>query len=200
MGAIEAPTSRLNELVEKFNSSQHKVTNLELCVQKLEKKIDDLENRSRRNNLIVYGIREMDNETEDNLMNSVVNEVLSDRLAVNVKSIERIHRLGKWSSNRIRPVILKFGDFMEKKEVLRNARKLKGTAIFINEDFSLLVRNVRKKLWDSAKDNRDKGERATLLYDKLKIGDVMYAWDEEKDERVQLPPRAANEQHNYARK
>ena len=55
-------------------------------------------------------------------------------------------------------------------------------------------------MWDSAKDNRDKGERATLLYDKLKIGDVMYIWDEEKDERVQLLPRAPYEQQNYARK
>lgn len=88
-----------------------------------------------------------------------------ERLEVGVKSMERIHRLGGRTTDQIRPIIMKLGNFTEKKEVLKNARKLKGSNIFINEDFCLHVRTVRKKLWDSAKTTRDGGEKTTLIFD-----------------------------------
>lgn len=43
------------------------VEQLQKTVAGLTKKIDDLENRSRRNNLIAYGLKEEDRETNDNL-------------------------------------------------------------------------------------------------------------------------------------
>lgn len=40
--------------------------------------------------------------------------------------------------------------------ILKNGKKLKGKDYSIGEDFSKNVRELRKKLWDSAKPNRDK--------------------------------------------
>lgn len=48
-----------------------------------------------RNNLKVFGIPETENETSEELEKKVVVEVLKKKLSVNVKTIERMHRVGK---------------------------------------------------------------------------------------------------------
>lgn len=63
-----------------------------------------------------------------------------------------------------RPV-LRF--YNEKMTVLRNCKKLKNSSISIWEDFSASVRDIRRKLWQSSKAERDAGDRVTLLFDKL---------------------------------
>lgn len=55
-------------------------------------KIDDLENRSRQNNLMVYGINELDNETESMIRESVINDIFHAKMGIAVSSVERIHR------------------------------------------------------------------------------------------------------------
>nr|XP_037287721.1 uncharacterized protein LOC119180694 [Rhipicephalus microplus] len=98
----------------------------------------------------------------------------------------RMHRIGRKTQNRERPVILKLYNFSEKMLVLRNCGKLKGTAISISEDFSARVQDLRKKLWQSAKEDRDNGAKVTLVFDKLKIDDDLYKWNEAKNARVSL--------------
>lgn len=44
-------------------------------------------------------------------------------------------------------VIIRFFDFTEKAELLRNASKLKGTQTYISEDFSPRLRKIGKLLW-----------------------------------------------------
>ncbi|KAH6925937.1 hypothetical protein HPB50_012303 [Hyalomma asiaticum] len=56
-------------------------------------KNDDLENRSRRNNLVIHGLLEPPQETPDTQLASVTG-LLSDKLGVHCDVIERCHRLG----------------------------------------------------------------------------------------------------------
>lgn len=72
----------------------------------------------------------------------------------------------------------------DKSAILRNGYKLKNTNISIGEDFSRRVRDVRRKLWASAKPNRDKHEKVSLSFDKMYIDKVAYVWDDEKNDRV----------------
>uniref|UniRef100_A0A147BIZ2 Myosin light chain kinase n=1 Tax=Ixodes ricinus TaxID=34613 RepID=A0A147BIZ2_IXORI len=184
--AIEASTSKIKDLSRELNDTQGKLVHLEATVVKLESKIDDLENRSRRNNLVIYGVEESNAETEQHLMEKVVEGFFKSKMSVEVKSLERIHRLGRVARGKPRPIILRFGNYNERQNVLRNAKKLKGTRIFINEDFSKNVRMIRKKLWESAKENRERGEKVYLSYDKLKINGVTYAWELDTNQRVEL--------------
>ena len=46
----------------------------------------------------------------------------------------------------------------------RNANKLKGTNIFINEDFSSETLAYRKNLWQNVKHHRNQGKKAYLNY------------------------------------
>lgn len=155
-------------------------------IHQLEKQVDQLENHSRRSNLIVYGLPERDNETSDTLEHVVNKEVIQDLLELEPIRIERIHRIGRPAPNKIRPVIFKLQDAHDKISILKQGSKLKGSDFSIGEDFSRRVRDVRRKLWASSKPNRDKKEKVSLVFDKLFINSNVYTWDTEKDERLLL--------------
>lgn len=80
----------------------------------MENKVADLEDRSRRNNIIVFGIQEKDKETADALSKAVVDYVFKKMLDVQLNSVERIPRLGRKQANKQRPVIIKLFDNREK--------------------------------------------------------------------------------------
>lgn len=157
-------------------------------VAQLNKKVDDLENRSRRNNIVIFGLNETVDENNADLEQRVTKEILDGMLGVQVKSIERVHRIGKKHNEKQRPVILRFYDFTEKMTVLRNCSKLKGkkSSISISEDFSKPVRILRSKLWQFAKTNREKGDKVTLVFDKLKVNDDLFVWNSAENKRVLL--------------
>lgn len=112
----------------------------------------------------------------EQLLPSVVN-LISTKLDIECDNIERCHRLGTRRSDSPRPVIIKLLDFRTKSEILSKASKLKGTDIFINEDFSVRVRQIRKELWQHSADLRKVAKKVRLQYDQLVIDSVRYVWD-----------------------
>ena len=54
--------------------------------------------------------------------------------------------------------------FKEKRLVMNNANKLKGTNIFIDEDYSFETMKYRKNFWDEVKYLRSQGHIAYLSY------------------------------------
>lgn len=74
-------------------------------IGKLAKRTVYIEDRSRRNNLIIRGIAEEDKETDKDLMRKVNSDIFEQILKVKMNSIERIHRLGKKINGRNRLVI-----------------------------------------------------------------------------------------------
>lgn len=82
--------------------------------------------------------------------------------------IERAHRLGKINEDKSpRTIIIKLLDFQNKNKILSLSRKLKGTGIFINEDFANETMEIRKKLWEDVKRFRKEGKFAIIKYDKI---------------------------------
>lgn len=101
----------------------------------MELKIDDLENRSRRSNLLVYGVPEEADENPETLEQTISEQILKNILKIKPVPIERIHRIGKQDAQKTRPVILKLLDFQDKVTIFRNCPKLSRTAFSIAEDF-----------------------------------------------------------------
>lgn len=91
-----------------------KVSSFEKTVQGLEKKFASFEDRSRRNNLLVFGIPERWEETQDSLESIVVGDLFKNKLGIEMNSVERLHRIGRTQPNQPRPVIIKFIDDREK--------------------------------------------------------------------------------------
>lgn len=85
--------------------------------------------------------------------------------------IERAHCIGRPTADgagkRPRSLIVKLFIHKDKQEILSKASTLKGTNIYMNEDFSDSVRQKRKELMPQMKAARARGERAYLKYDRL---------------------------------
>lgn len=177
----------VRELTVKMNSFESlggDVISVHDALKQCQEKIVELEDRSRRSNLIVFAIPEAPGETEEQLRHKVIQEVFKDKLRIDCKSVGRIHRLGKSSQNR--PVILYFQDCLEKQAVLRNKIKLKGTDIFVDNDYSSETLRKRKLLWESAKAARDGGKKVFLVSDKLCVDKRYYVWDDGTKSRTPL--------------
>ncbi|KAH8030573.1 hypothetical protein HPB51_009634 [Rhipicephalus microplus] len=180
--------------LEYLSVCQTKVADVELHVSTMKsaitskaEKVDDLENRSRRNNIIIHGVSEPQDETLPSLTSRITDDFFKGKLDLNVTGIERCHRLGSKRPNKTRPVIVKLIDYREKLEILRNCVKPKDSGLYVTEDFSQKVRQARKNLWDSKVVNRERNERVKLLFDKVSVNGKLFVWDEAKNDMVALP-------------
>ncbi|XP_075534678.1 uncharacterized protein LOC142569037 [Dermacentor variabilis] len=153
------------------------VRSLSQAVSELIKKNDDLENRSRRNNIILHGLGEHNAENTDMLLSNV-HQFFTEKLQIECPPIERCHRIGTKREGRSRPVILRVLDFRNKVEIMKIVSKLKGTKFYITEDYSANVRTIHKKLWAATSSFRDHGSVVRLRYDRVFINGVRYRWND----------------------
>ncbi|XP_064470754.1 uncharacterized protein LOC135385393 [Ornithodoros turicata] len=191
---IETKVTVIDNIQSSIVSHEEVIAELKSQIADMTHKLDDLENRSRRNNLIIRGLPEAPGPFEDT--RQLLHDTVFKSLGVTVSTIERAHRIGAKKPEHNRPVILRLYDYNEKVSILKNSRKLKGTSITVSEDFSFAVRQVRKKLWDSAGDSRLKGEKVRLVYDKLRINNCVYKWDERSQSRVYFTADTVNPVQN----
>ncbi|CAN7977834.1 unnamed protein product, partial [Ixodes persulcatus] len=135
----------------------------------------ELEDRSRRDNLLFYGLTDSPseswNQTEEKLM-TVVSDTLN--LPIPTDSIERAHRLGAFADNKCRPVIVKFLSFKMKQQILFSSAKLKSSGITVSEDYSISTRQARRKLVEFAKTQNSVFK---LRYNKLYINSKCYGYN-----------------------
>lgn len=83
----------------------------------LRAKSVDTEARSRKLNLVFFGVADAEEETWAQLQEHVV-KLCRDKLNIDVQesSIDRAHRLGKFRPDRCRPIITKFCFFKKKRQ------------------------------------------------------------------------------------
>ena len=97
-------------------------------------RVRSLEDCSRSSNIIIDGIPETNDESNERLQVDI-SKILSEKMKVTPK-ISTCHRIGNKTPSRNRPIIVKLSSQDDRNKCLRNAPKLKGTNIFINEDVS----------------------------------------------------------------
>lgn len=129
-------------------------------LKKMERDIRDLEQYSHRNNLIIYGIPEDKGENIYYVMRRLAHALQFINWSENL--IDAVHRMGKTTDSKPRPIIIKFVSRLDK-EVFLNKRKvrrnLKATdlgfssenLIYINESLTPANRELLKKTRETAK-------------------------------------------------
>ncbi|KAM7293313.1 uncharacterized protein ISCGN_026443 [Ixodes scapularis] len=184
MTSLESKLNRLDQLHTAIKECKTECENQRREFGALMARVDDLENRSRRCNLIFYGVPDAEARESNAVSEKRISEICESRLGLAAVVMERAHRLGKFQNGKNRALIAKFTSFKEKKLILRNARKLKGTPFSISEDFSQVVRSTRKRLWDFAKSRRKDGDKVNLRYDTLLLNGTKYVYDDETNQVV----------------
>ena len=147
----------------------------------VEAKISHLEDYSRRENLLFFGIADEKDETAE-ACESKVMEIVRDKLGIH-KEIEfqRVHRLGRHRRAtrgvNARPIIVRFLRAKDRDLVLRNAFKLKDQGVSLSEDFCQQTRDKRKMLLPHLKNAKKSGKKAFLRGDSLIIEGSSYSVD-----------------------
>lgn len=177
VGELREEVSDLRRVNDELKTEN---VDLKARVENVERKTDDLECRSRRNNLIIYGLPRQDDESWQDCEDSV-REMIVDKLElVDDFQFDRVHRLnGKPDS----PVVARCTFYKDKDKILKAKRKLQGSHVFIGEDFSQRIREIRKKLSPHLKTAKSEGKRATMIFDHLLINGKKFFLD--KDENIQ---------------
>ncbi|XP_065684972.1 uncharacterized protein LOC136074507 isoform X1 [Hydra vulgaris] len=152
-------------IMEKINKIMKRY---EKEINNLNKKTLDLENRSRRNNLRLDGIFEKPNENWNECENAV-KEMFKKQLKIsNEIIIERAHRIGQPKEDKKpRTIVLKLLNFQDKTKILNATKNLRGTGIYVNEDFAKETMESRRMLWEEVKKLRLEGKYAVIKYDKI---------------------------------
>jgi hypothetical protein len=179
--ALQQVKVAVTKVTDTVVSNSERIEGLEAKITFLESKLDDLENRDRRNNVIIFGL-EQRHAREDWVRDCepLVVQWARDFLKVDLpwNSIERCHRLR--SHRQPNPMIVKFTNWKWKNFILGQAMKyLPGTKYYVSEDFSKSVRDKRRALVPHLRELREKGEQAKLSFDALVVNGVPYILDEE---------------------
>ena len=163
----------------------------------LKTKCEQQENYSRRDNLIIRGLTESENESEDVCVASV-KKLLSDVLKIdNVAKIKfvRCHRLGNKFQKRgkaSRPVIVRFQQYEDRRLVWGKRFSLAGSSYSLCENFASAVEYRRNKLYPILSKARQSGKyekNAYLNADTLRINKTNYTVDDLDDLPYELQPR-----------
>jgi ribA/ribD-fused uncharacterized protein len=190
----------INMLIADNAITKSKLKDLEVKVKKHDKVLDSfqkqtaelkyykekcirVESFTRKNNLIISGIqgRPMQVGQQGNKENciSLVQDFLVTKLKLSDAreriKIERAHRLGKGTGSR--DMIVKFSFYQERMEVWNKRRLLKGTNMWLREDFPVEIANDRRILQPILRRAMDKGMDAYMMENKLIIAGDLYTVD-----------------------
>ncbi|CAN8028825.1 unnamed protein product, partial [Ixodes persulcatus] len=171
---LEAELTRC-KATQNTPASEGELTVISSKLHDVAYRCDDAENRLRRSNLLFYGIIDDANESWASSEGKVIDFCSRHfEISIHPDSIERAHRIGKFNTEKKRPIIVKFSRFKEKDRILSSGFKLKGTPFSVGEDFSISVRHARRKLIEFAK---NKNVSFRLSFDKLKIDNTIYMYN-----------------------
>lgn len=121
------------KLREDLNSAKSEISIIKKQLDEANRKIELLEQHSRKDNLRIYGLNENRSECTDEEVVKMCREKLKVELLPS--DICVAHRL-KAKEDGIRPIIVRFTNRKAKKKVFANKSKLRGSKIIIREDLT----------------------------------------------------------------
>ncbi|CAG4936387.1 unnamed protein product [Colias eurytheme] len=148
-------------------------------VKRLEEKVTYLEEKNRKNNLLLHGIKETENNHQE-LFNLIKETLKHLDITIDLYELNNYYRLGKkQGDNKIRPILISFTSFQKKLIILKNKMKMPEQT-YITEDFSKEQLEKRKNLQEKLKQEKQNGKNAFIRNNKIIIKE---APDTEKRKR-----------------
>lgn len=160
-------SAKIDEKIEPLLEGNKK---LKQEVEKLNTKIYNMEKEARKNNVIVHGVLETENNNME-LLNLVLDTLNIMSTKSNIEKwdkweISRVTRIGKKNERNSRPILITVTLHWRKIEILRSNKSLPGSA-YATDDFPKEVLIKRKELKSEMEEQRKKGTNVVIRYDKL---------------------------------
>ena len=98
-----------------------------------EKDVEERARKDRRNNMVIFGIKEceeMSGKEKQEVDLKEVQKILKDCCEVELKqdNVAKVIRMGKYTEGKKRPIIIMIGTEEKKKEIFKNLHKLRRSA------------------------------------------------------------------------
>lgn len=169
-----------------------RMTTVEQKVDNIFVKLDDLENRSRRNNLLFFGVDDKENESweesEEKVRNLIQNDLGFSEEETGKIEFQRAHRIGHIVGKR--PIVAMFQSYKDRSKIFFKARdvfKTDGSARYVKQDFSERVKDIRQKLSPFYMKALNEKCRAKVAVDKLIVNGIPYRYDYAANNIVRIP-------------
>jgi hypothetical protein len=163
---------------ENLEKEREHLDNIHNKIWEVQDKTRDLEDRSRRDNLVFRNIPEAEGkerETGDDCERKLKTELNRCYPNINDIKFERVHRLGRKKNDAVHPrlIIAKFSSHKDRQFVINNSKNLAKrdniNNITVNEDFSEDTVAVRRQLWTAAKAAQNDYQDATYIITHVKL-------------------------------
>ena len=142
---IEDKNEEIKTIINKKDDEIKKVrTEIKTEVDKRTETVNELEQYGRRNNIRISGLRNDKPYTTSQETAWQVVSFLNEKMGLDlsVQQIDIAHRLGPFSRERNRNVIVKFISRQVKYNILAHCNALRNTGVYINEDLTRLNQKV----------------------------------------------------------
>ena len=177
--------NKIESLENRLKLTEGLLTQAQTKIKMQDEKILDLQSRSMRDNIVIRGIGEDENESWDTTRNKVVDFMKTELKIHNADKsmIDRAHRIGMKTPEATKPrsIVAKFTSSDAKSAVYKNVKNLAGKNNFsIQEQLPAEIQERRNRLWPMFKEAKtkykdDKKTKVSWSYDKLKIGNKLHS-------------------------
>ncbi|CAG9768347.1 unnamed protein product [Ceutorhynchus assimilis] len=153
-----------------FDHLKSKLADSEKLIKELKRDNEDLEGKllkfnsnTKKNNLIIFGLEETDEEDPYQVVLNLFSSILN--INTTKEEISAVYRFGK--ASRTRPILVKFISYHKKSTILQNAKLLKGSEIAISLDLTKEERENQKILYRHLKEAKNQGLEAKIKKNEL---------------------------------
>ena len=182
---IEGLRDKLKEvdsLGNKSSDTSSKVADIENSIDEINEKLWELD-KSWRNNLVFYGVRSEAIDEHPSVTETKVREVIRLRMHITRDvPMSRVRRTPNGPEVRgCKPITVCFEKYSDKDEILRKAKLLTGTSIYVGEDFSKRVKDQRGELqrfWKTVVKRKRPNAKCRMQYDKLIVDNEVYVYND----------------------
>lgn len=130
-----------NELIQKLKTEVKELSEENTAIRKkikslkssTDRRIDELEQYGRRNNLRIRGIEET---TGENVNKIIMDTAKKIGARIDESCIDRAHRVGRPGNDKPRPIIVKFTSYAHRREMWINKKSLRGSTTSMTEDLT----------------------------------------------------------------
>lgn len=158
----------------------------------LEKRIEQLERKAKKNNIVIFGFQRPQDCSTGSLANWAIAQINSLlQVQLSLSDINNIYFSG---GNQNSPLVLELSSYLAKIAIFKNVYRLKNTKISVANDLSKKDRVINKVLVDNLREARQRKLVARIKNNKLYIGDAVYTYEQlvnkssQSDEDVFSPP------------
>lgn len=169
---LESLASSVKSEIVQINQ---KINSLEEENKLLLDRLKKTERLQKKNNLILYGIKEREIEGAEVLIKSVT-DIFHNNLGITLDQthFSNCFRLGK-KTEKPRPILLELLSYFKKQDILKKRAHLKGTGVFISEDLIPEERAERRFLVNKLKTAKINHHSASIKGNKLIVDGTEYS-------------------------